>query len=114
MSAPVETLDMAVAVDPAAGARSIREGLPVHISSETEHPTNLRRRAIRGGTIFLVSRLATQLFVWCVTLIVARLLSPFDYGLMTTGLIFVGLADLLSEAGIGKALVQKERLEPSD
>jgi O-antigen/teichoic acid export membrane protein len=105
---------MAVPVDPAAGTRSIREELPARISSETEHPTNLRRRAVRGGTIFLVSRLATQLFVWCVTLIVARLLSPFDYGLMTTGLIFVGLADLLSEAGIGKALVQKERLEASD
>jgi PST family polysaccharide transporter len=74
----------------------------------------LRRRAVRGGAILLASRLLTQGFVWAVTLVVARILLPYDYGMMTTGMIFVGLADLLANAGVGKALVQKTRLEPAD
>jgi O-antigen/teichoic acid export membrane protein len=74
----------------------------------------LRRRAVRGGAILMVTRLVTQVFLWSVTLLVARLLLPYDFGLMTSGLIFVGLADLLAEAGVGKALVQKENLQPSD
>ncbi len=74
----------------------------------------LRRRAVRGGLILLAARLTTQVFLWSVTLVVARLLRPYDYGLMTTGMIFVGLADLLAEAGLGKALIQKDRLRAAD
>jgi O-antigen/teichoic acid export membrane protein len=62
----------------------------------------------------MFARLAVQLLVWGVTLAVARLLTPFDYGLMTTGMIFIGLADLLGEAGVGRALIQKKELEPAD
>src|SRR5271165_5975494 len=74
----------------------------------------LRRRAVRGGLLLIATRLLMQVFVWAVTLTVARILLPSDYGIMTTGLLFVGLADLLAEAGVGKALIQKERLEPAD
>jgi PST family polysaccharide transporter len=77
-------------------------------------PARLRRRAVRGGVILLATRLLTQGLLWGVTLVVARLLLPRDFGLMTSGLIFVGLADLLAEAGVGKALVQKEDLRPAD
>jgi O-antigen/teichoic acid export membrane protein len=62
----------------------------------------------------MVSRLLVQGLVWVVTLWVARLLDPFDYGLMTTGMIFVGLADLLAEAGVGRALIQKKDLHQDD
>jgi O-antigen/teichoic acid export membrane protein len=82
--------------------------------SPPETSGQLRRRAVRGGVILLASRWTTQLFLWAVTLVVAHLLRPEDYGLMMTGTIFVGLADLLAEAGVGRALVQKERLEEGD
>jgi O-antigen/teichoic acid export membrane protein len=55
-----------------------------------------------------------QVLSWAGTLIVARLLRPYDYGVMTTGMIFIALADVLAEAGVGGALVQKEQLEPRD
>src|SRR5262249_42256339 len=74
----------------------------------------LRRQAVRGGTLLLAARLATQLFQWSVTLFVTRLLLPDDYGMMTAGVLFVGLADLLAEAGVGKALVQKKELTRPD
>jgi O-antigen/teichoic acid export membrane protein len=81
------------------------------VRAQTE---GLRRKAVRGGLVLVATRLLTQVCLWSVTLVVARLLRPYDYGLMTTGLLFVTLADLLSEAGLGKALVQKKTLEPAD
>src|ERR1700686_3815559 len=68
----------------------------------------LRRQAVRGGTLLLAARLGAQLFQWSVTLFVTRLLEPNDYGMMTAGVLFVGLADMLAEAGVGKALIQKK------
>jgi PST family polysaccharide transporter len=79
-----------------------------------DETASLRRRAVRGGTILLVSRLLMQCLAWAVTLVVARILVPFDYGMMTTGMIFVGLTELLANAGVGRALVQKTRLGPAD
>ena len=75
---------------------------------------NLRRRAVRGGTLLIATRALTQVFVWASTLLIARFLTPLDYGLMSIGLLLVGLADLFAEAGIGRALIQKARLEPRD
>lgn len=74
----------------------------------------LRRQAVRGGTLLLAARLLTQLFQWSVTLFVTRLLEPSDYGMMTAGVVFVGLADMLAEAGVGKALVHKKTLQRAD
>src|SRR5947209_16288545 len=74
----------------------------------------LRRQAVRGGTLLLAARLLTQLFQWSVTLFVTRMLEASDYGMMTAGVVFVGLADMLAEAGVGKALVHKKSLERAD
>src|SRR6516165_5340525 len=53
----------------------------------------LRRQAVRGGTL---------------------LLDAADYGMMTAGVLFVGLADMLAEAGVGKALIHKKELTRAD
>src|SRR5437899_1124180 len=91
-----------------------RRCAPSRGSGGCSPPPRLAGRAARGGAILMAVRLLVQLFVWGVTLLVARLLTPFDYGLMTTGMVFLGLADLLAEAGVGRALVQKEDLQPAD
>ena len=75
---------------------------------------HLRRRVVRGGALLIASRMATQVFVWSSTLLIVRFLTPFDYGIMSIGLLLVGLADVFTEAGIGRALIQKETLEPRD
>src|SRR5437660_1079844 len=74
----------------------------------------LRRRAVRGGACVLAARLVAQVLQWTVTLWVARLLLPDDYGMMTTGTLFLGLADLLVDAGVGQALVQKKAVARAD
>ena len=74
----------------------------------------LRRQAVRGGSLLLAARLGARLFQWSATLFVTRLLLPDDYGMMTAGVLFVGLADMLAEAGIGKALVHRKTLTAAD
>jgi teichuronic acid exporter len=56
-------------------------------------------------------RLASQAFTWAVTLIVVRLLSPADYGLLAMAMIFVGFLTMVAEFGLGPAVVQKEEVE---
>lgn len=73
---------------------SITDEVPSSVAS-------LKSRAVRGGAILVVARLVAQIFQWSVTLFVARWLSPEDYGMMTSGMIFLGLADLFAEAGLG-------------
>ncbi|MFO0877270.1 MAG: oligosaccharide flippase family protein [Gemmataceae bacterium] len=62
----------------------------------------------------MAARLSMQASLWIVTLWVARLLVPADYGTMAAGMVFLGFADLLAEAGFGRALIQKSTLERND
>lgn len=48
------------------------------------------------------------------TLIMARLLSPEDYGLMAMAMVLVGFVGFFNEVGIGAALVQKTDLSPTE
>lgn len=48
---------------------------------------------------------ATQLISWASTIIVARLLTPNDYGLVGMAAIYLGLVAVVSEFGIGAAVV---------
>src|SRR5262249_30596548 len=77
-------------------------------------PVGIAGRAIRGGVVMAAARLLVQGFTWAVTFLVARLLEPQDYGVMTWGTVFLGLTEILAEAGIGRALIQKEELAPGD
>ncbi len=75
---------------------------------------NLRTHAVRGGTILLACKWLAQILSWGVTLGVARLLSPEDYGVMAAAAILLGLSDLFAEAGVGRALVQKKGVTALD
>ncbi len=53
---------------------------------------------------------ASQLVSWAITLIVVRLLSPQDYGLIAMATVFIAFCLLLNELGLGAALVQAKDL----
>jgi len=46
-----------------------------------------------------------QILTWASTLVVVRLLSPDDYGLVALSAVYLGLASMLSEFGIGTTVV---------
>jgi O-antigen/teichoic acid export membrane protein len=52
----------------------------------------------------------TQLLTWGITIVVARLLSPSDYGLVGMATIYITLFTLFSEFGIGSAVVTLQDL----
>lgn len=45
--------------------------------------------------------------MWLVTIVVIRILSPEDYGLMAMSMVFISLAGIINELGLGSALVQR-------
>jgi len=74
----------------------------------------LRRSAARGGAAVIGSRMVVQLLTVTVTFLVARILSPRDYAIVTCNAVFINLADTLAAAGLGPALVQRPRLREGD
>lgn len=75
---------------------------------------DLRRIAVRSAAYIFPLRLILQLFAWAVTILTARILLPYDYGVLTATGVFTNLADILAEAGILQALVHQPRLDDDD
>lgn len=74
--------------------------------------SNLGDRVIRGLRWATFVRLVTQIVAWVVTIGVMRLLTPVDYGLVALTGIFVMYAGVVSELGLGAALVQSRLNSP--
>jgi len=56
------------------------------------------------------ARLVSQLCTWAITLVVIRLLTPADYGLLAMASIALGFVTLIADGGLGPALVQRPTL----
>ena len=70
----------------------------------------LRERVIEGVVWLTATRLSGQIITWIITVIVVRLLSPEDYGLMGMAVLFTGVLYLFNEIGLGAAIVQRADL----
>jgi len=70
----------------------------------------LRERVVNGVLWLTATRASGQIITWIITIIVLRLLTPEDYGLMGMALLFTGILFLLNEIGLGAAIVQKSEL----
>lgn len=53
------------------------------------------------------ARLAAQVITWAITLVVIRILTPADYGLLAMATVFIGFLSMFSEFGLGSAVVQR-------
>jgi O-antigen/teichoic acid export membrane protein len=83
---------------------------PSRNAAEWGHPVKHSRIA-RAVFWMVWSRGGIQLLSFVGTLLVARLLSPSDYGLMAIAGIWTGFVTLLAEMGLGAAIVQFRDLE---
>jgi teichuronic acid exporter len=83
---------------------SITEELP-------ENKMNIKQNILHSVKWSAGSKYFGQLITWAITIYVMRLLSPSDYGLVSMAGVFVGFAMLLSELGIGPALIQSRELD---
>src|SRR3989442_13120486 len=77
---------------------------------DSVHRLTLRQQILSGLRWSAGVRLASQLFTWAVTLVVVRLLSPEDYGLLSMAMVVVGFLYMFAEFGMGPAVVQKSEI----
>lgn len=75
---------------------------------------DLGNRAKRGFIWNTVERLVTNGIQFILTIILARLLSPDDYGVIAMPAIFLALANVLIDSGFGNALIRKPDLTEKD
>jgi PST family polysaccharide transporter len=69
-------------------------------------------RAFAGGLAWTAGAKAlTQFFSWASVLVVARLLSPAEFGIMDMAGFFIGLTNVLAEFGVGTAVLQMHELD---
>ena len=74
----------------------------------------LTDKVARGVFWVLLEKFGIQAAHFVVTLVLARLLTPSDYGTVALLSIFVSLSNLLVDCGFGKALVQKKNATQTD
>lgn len=70
----------------------------------------LDRALVRGVAWTGAFRWLTQLLNWGITIALARILSPSDYGLYGYAALYVGLVQLVNEFGLGAAIVRRRDL----
>ncbi|MBR4677201.1 MAG: lipopolysaccharide biosynthesis protein [Bacteroidales bacterium] len=69
---------------------------------------NLKSQAIHGTIWSFVERFSTQAVHFALTIIMARLLTPNDYGLIGMLAIFISLSQVFIDGGFSTALVQRQ------
>lgn len=69
---------------------------------------NFRSAAVKGMAWTGAERLATQVLRFLISLVMARLLVPADYGIVGMLAIFLAIAGTFQDSGFGAALIQKK------
>lgn len=73
--------------------------------------SRLNSKMVNSTLWFAITRIWIQAISWVATLILARLLTPADYGLFAMALAAISLLDLFREVGLGTAIIQRQTLE---
>ena len=70
----------------------------------------LDRSLVQGIAWTAGLKWVAQIFSWAATLIVARLLTREDYGLVAMATVVLGLISLVNEFGLGAAVIKRRDL----
>ncbi|NLS95791.1 MAG: lipopolysaccharide biosynthesis protein [Planctomycetaceae bacterium] len=75
---------------------------------------SMTKLAFRGGLWLTAFSFATQAVSWIATIVVARLLSPDDYGLMAMAFVITGYVKIFYELGVGAAVIQRPHVSDQE
>jgi O-antigen/teichoic acid export membrane protein len=86
---------------------------PAEVCREPQPPASgaLERTLVRAIAWTGAAMGLAQFLSWGTTIYVARILSPADYGLFAMATVYLGLVSLVSEFGIGSAVIVLRELE---
>ena len=71
-------------------------------------PESLKRKTVHGVLWSSVERLSIQGIHFLVTLVLARILTPKDFGLIGMLAVFIAIAQTLIDSGFSAALIRKQ------
>jgi len=77
-------------------------------------PLNLKQKTISGFTWSFIESIIGQGITFFVGIILARLLSPQEFGLIGMLTIFIALSQLLTDSGFSHALIRKQNCTQQD
>ena len=75
---------------------------------------SLKQKAVKGMVWSALQRYSTMLIQFISGIILARLLTPYDYGCIGMLIIFVTISEAFIDGGFGSALIQKKRPTQED
>lgn len=75
---------------------------------------SLKSKTISGLLWKFAERIGAQAITFIISIILARLLKPSDYGAIAILLVFITIADVFVNAGFGSALIQKKDADDLD
>ncbi len=84
--------------------------LPGELPAAATDLSEIKRKSVRGGAITFVSQGASALIGVVSTVVLARLLSPADYGLMAMVVVVTSFAGLFRDLGLSSAAIQQHTL----
>ena len=94
-----------LATDAAATSEEDQAAIDAVIVAAAGAEAKLDRSFARGIAWLGSVKWIVQLLTWSTTIVVARILTPEDYGLLTMGAVLLAFITLLSESGIGITVV---------
>src|SRR5215468_8011096 len=77
-------------------------------------PGSLRERSLSGAGWSASSRLVQTGLTYSAQFVLARLLTPQDFGAIALISVITGFAAIFAEFGLGAALIQQKELSPAD
>jgi len=79
-----------------------------------EREPTYRRKVLSSFAWMGSAQFFGQLVSWAVTILVIRLLEPSDYGVMAMAAVFLSFLLMLSDLGVGAAIVQADEISRDD
>ncbi len=89
----------------------MEETLPIAAPAGETTQRKLDRSLLQGIAWTGGIKWLTQVLSWASTLVVARLLTPADYGLVGMATVYLGLVQLVNEFGLTAAVIQRRDLD---
>jgi len=74
--------------------------------------SELERRAVKGVLWTIIQSFGGRALSLAVFVVLARLLTPADFGLVAMAAVFIALLEVLVQQGFAAAITQREELEP--
>ena len=73
---------------------------------------NLKSKGTRAFIWDLFGKMATHGMSFVISIFLARLLEPSDFGLIAMVMVIIGIASVFTDVGLGGALIQRRRIHP--